>query len=65
MKLKHSRVALIVAIVLFVLDGLATIVLATQLTGRPPVGGLVARIFLMIPLWKGLAPLKELNARKG
>ena len=64
-KAKHSRVALIVAIVLFALDGLATVFFAAQATGKPPIGGVVARIFFMIPLWKGLAPLKELNARKG
>jgi len=63
-KAKHSRVALIIAIALFVLDGLASMVFTAQASGRPPIGGLIARVFLLIPLWKGLGPLKELNSRK-
>lgn len=60
-KAKRSRVALILAIVLFVLDGVASLIAATHAGGSPPVGGLVARVFLLIPIWKGLSALGELN----
>lgn len=60
-KTKQSRVALLLAIALFVLDGLASIFAATQAGGSPPIGGIVARIFLLIPMWKGVSALAELK----
>jgi hypothetical protein len=61
-KAKRSRPALVVAIVLFALDGLASVFLAVQHGGSPPVGGLVARVFFLMPMWKGLGALTELKS---
>jgi hypothetical protein len=63
-KAKQSRVALVLAIVLFVLDGIASVFAGTHAGGSPPVGGLVARIFLLIPLWSGVPALTALNKAK-
>lgn len=60
-KAKHSRVALVLAIVLFVLDGVASLIAGAHAGGSPPVGGIVARIFLLIPIFKGLGGLGELK----
>lgn len=60
-KAKHSRAALLLAIMLFVLDGLASMVFAAKAGGTPPVGGFVARLFLLIPMWRGVPALSELK----
>jgi hypothetical protein len=60
---QRSVVALGLAVGLFVLDGLA--MLAFQPPGRtPPVGGLVARIFLLIPMIMGFPALQALKAEE-
>ncbi len=61
-KSKHSRIALVIGIALFALDGIASIFLHLQPGNPPPVGGIVARVFLLVPLWKGLGAFKELKS---
>jgi hypothetical protein len=56
----RSIVALGVAVALFVLDGVFVLASATQAGGTPPVGGLVARVFFLIPMLRGFPALREL-----
>ena len=57
----RSTVALGIAVALFVLDGLFVMVSATQAGRTPPVGGIVARAFLLIPMLRGFPALRELG----
>jgi len=56
----RSLVALAIAVALFVLDGVLVMMTAAQATGTPPVGGLVARAFLLIPMLRGFEALRAL-----
>jgi hypothetical protein len=56
----RSIVALGVAVALFVLDGIFVLASAAQAGGTPPVGGLVARVFFLIPMLRGFPALREL-----
>ncbi len=58
---RRSLVALALAIGLFVLDGAFMLVAAARAGGSPPVGGLVARIFFLIPMLRGLGAIRELR----
>lgn len=60
-KLKRSPVALGLALALFAIDGLFSFATAAALSGRPPVGMLIFRVLLMIPMFKGFAAIKALN----
>src|SRR6185436_12158876 len=42
--LRKSRVALIAAIALFILDGLATVVMTAGAKGTPPMGAIIMRV---------------------
>ena len=57
----RSIVALGIAAGLFVLDGVFVMASATQAGGTPPVGGLVARAFFLIPMLRGFPALRELS----
>lgn len=63
-KSKQSRVALVVAMLLFALDAVLAVFTGIEAGRTPPVGGLVARIFLLFPMWNGLGALKELSRAK-
>ncbi len=56
----RSVVALGIAVALFVLDGAFVLVSAAQTTGSTPVGGLIARIFFLLPMLRGFGALKAL-----
>ncbi len=57
---RGSIVALGLAVGLFVLDGIA--LLASGAPGSsPPVGGLVARLFFLLPMLRGFSALRELK----
>jgi hypothetical protein len=59
--MRHSKIALILAIVVFALDGLLGVVLTIAAGAAPAVGGLVARIFLFIPLVNGVKAIDRLK----
>jgi len=56
---KASTVALGIAIALFGLDGLLTVILTIAEGGNPPTAGIVARIFLLLPLIKAFGAARE------
>ncbi|MFO0722525.1 MAG: hypothetical protein U1E65_02000 [Myxococcota bacterium] len=60
-KSTRSAIALGIALVLFILDGLASLVMSLGASGTPPIGGLVARVFLVIPMIKGFGAIRELK----
>jgi hypothetical protein len=57
----RSLLALGIAVCLFVLDGVFVLVAATQAGGSPPVGGLVARAFFLVPMLRGFPAMRELT----
>lgn len=59
----RSGVALGFAVGLFALDGIASLVMMASAGGSPPIGGIIARIFLIIPMVRGFAAIKELKKR--
>ncbi len=60
---RKSSFALIVAIVLMAIDALGGLVLAAMSGSGSSVGGLFARIILMIPMIQGVAAIKTLKAQ--
>jgi hypothetical protein len=60
---QRSIVALGVAVGLFVLDGVALLASASA-SGSPPIGGLVARCFLLVPMVMGFPALRALQAEE-
>lgn len=58
---KRSWIALAIGIVLFALDTVLLLVGSAQPGQSPPTGGLVARIFLFIPLVNGLKAARSLR----
>ena len=61
---KGSLIALIAAIVLFALDGVLGLYWVIEAGGRPGVGGLVFRVFLVLAMAKAIGAAKELKASK-
>ena len=57
----RSTLALGVAVALFVVDGLYTFVTAAAARASPPIGGLVARAFFLMPMLRGFSAIRELN----
>jgi hypothetical protein len=62
----RSVVALAVAVVLFIASGIWSFVVISQTMtrGTPPIGGIVMRIFLLIPMIQGFGALRELKANE-
>ena len=60
---KKSLFALIMAIVLFVMDGLAAVALAASAGASAPLTGIFIRILLLIPMFQGIGAIKTLKAR--
>ena len=54
---RKSSVALILAIVIFALDGIVGVFLAASQGYNPSSGGIVARIFLLMPMVQGLGAI--------
>jgi len=64
-KTYRSQVALIVAIVLFALDGLLVIFAAMEAGGRPGVGGIIMRVLLLMAMIQGVGAIKALKQESG
>ncbi len=58
---KRSLLALAVAVGLFILDGLYMFVAAAEAKASPPIGGLIARIFFLVPMVRGFGAIRELK----
>lgn len=58
---RRSMVALGAAVGLFLLDGILAVVLVAEEGGRPPVGGIIARLFLMVPMIQGFGAIRALR----
>lgn len=61
---RKSTVALILAIVIFALDGILGIVFAASQGYNPGTGGILVRIFLLIPMVQGVGAIKALKSRE-
>lgn len=60
---RKSSVALILAVVIFALDGILGAFLAASQGYNPSGGGIVARIFLIVPMVQGLGAIKALKSK--
>jgi len=60
---RKSTVALILAIVIFALDGIVGFFLAASQGYNPGGGGIIARIFLLIPMVQGVGAIKALKSK--
>jgi len=60
---RKSQLALILAIAVFVVDGILGIVFATMAGVTPSAGGLLARILLIIPMIQGIPAIRALKQR--
>lgn len=60
---KRSKVALGIALALFILDTVLSLVVMMKMSGRPNAGGVVVRIFLMMPMFRGFGAITALQAR--
>ncbi|MCA9659596.1 MAG: hypothetical protein KC486_14720 [Myxococcales bacterium] len=61
---KGSLIALIAAIALFALDGVLGLWWVIEAGGRPGVGGIVFRVFLIVAMAKAIGAAKTLKASK-
>jgi hypothetical protein len=60
---RKSAVALILTIVVFALDGILGVFLAASQGYNPGIGGIIARIFLLIPMVQGVGAIKTLKSK--
>lgn len=60
--MQRSLVALVIAIVLYSLDAVATLAMAVGAGGKPGVGGIIMRVFFIIVLARGVTGLRTLKA---
>ncbi|NTV00878.1 MAG: hypothetical protein HGA55_07145, partial [Methanoregulaceae archaeon] len=60
---RRSAVALILAIVIFALDGILGFFLSIAAGYSPGIGGMVARIILLIPMVQGVGAIKALKSK--
>jgi hypothetical protein len=58
---RRSFAALVAAVALFALDGIATLADAAATTGRPVLGGIFVRIILIATMARGLGAIRELK----
>jgi len=58
----RSAIALGVGIALFAIDGLLTVAAGFEGTGTPPIGGVLMRVFLILPMIKGFSAIRALKA---
>ncbi len=59
-----SQLALVLAVVVFVVDGILSIVFATMAGVTPSAGGILARIFLIVPMIQGIPAIRTLKQRE-
>jgi hypothetical protein len=62
--MKRSRVALGLAMVLFIIGGVMTIASATAAGGTPPVGGIIFRVLLLTAMWRGFKAMGQLKQQE-
>ncbi len=62
---RKSNLALILAILLFALDGILAFFLVALQGNSPSIGGLMVRIFLLIPMIQGVGAIKQLKQEAG
>lgn len=60
---RKSAIALILAVIIFAFDGILGVVLAASQDYTPGAGGIIARIFLLIPMVQGIGAIKALKAK--
>jgi hypothetical protein len=60
---RKSSLALILAIIVFALDGILGVVFAASQGYNPGAGGIIARIFLLIPMVQGVGAIKVLKSK--
>ncbi|MBX3189681.1 MAG: hypothetical protein KF819_21835 [Labilithrix sp.] len=53
--------ALVVAVALFAIDGIFSVTASIGAGASPPVGGLVARVFFILPMIRGIPAIKKLK----
>ncbi len=58
---KRHFAALLVGVLLFACDGLYTLYIAFEYTGRLPIGAVVFRVLLILPMLRALKPIRELR----
>jgi hypothetical protein len=56
---KRSTIALIAAIVLFGIDGLLSVGASVGASRSPPIGAIIMRIFLLLPMVRGIGATRE------
>jgi hypothetical protein len=54
--------ALVVAVVLFAIDGIVSVAVGVGAGGPPPVGGLIARVFFILPMIRGIPAIAKLKS---
>jgi len=60
-KAKRSSAALAFALIIAIVDGAVAFSLATNF-GVNPAGSMIARLLLLVPIWRGIVALNQLNA---
>ena len=61
----RSTVGLVIAVALFALDAVASIALVASAGGTPPLGTMIARGFLLVPMVRGVPALRALKMKAG
>jgi len=59
--LRKSKPALMLAIAIFILDGLAGLVMGISAKGSPPIGMIFVRVFLVMAMIRGVPAIDELK----
>ncbi|MBN2002272.1 MAG: hypothetical protein JXA21_02850 [Anaerolineae bacterium] len=62
---RKSTVALILAVVIFTIDGIGGFIISASQGSSASASGLVARIFLILPMIQGIKAIKELTQNEG
>lgn len=57
---RRHAAALMAAMALFVADGVFTVALAARAGATPPVGGILMRVFFLMPMFRGLGAIRAL-----
>ncbi|MBP9948328.1 MAG: hypothetical protein KBH14_18115 [Vicinamibacteria bacterium] len=58
---KRSTMALAVAVMVFILDAVLMVVASAEMKASPPIGGMIARVFFLLPMLRGFGAIKELE----
>lgn len=59
---RRHRWALVVAVALFAIDGIVSVAASMGAGGPPPVGGLVARVFFIFPMIRGIPAITKIQS---